>query len=354
MRENYINQLFCILLLCCLGCNQETPQIRVVAERMDEDTYLFRWEVLPPMKGSVTIYSSLNPTSFDYSQHPVETDILNGSIQIPVTNKDDRYFFLLKFNNSCAKEVASRFAFSDALLNLRDIGGYANKEEKNIKWGKIYRSGNIDVPKKEKDIRVINQMQLKTIIDFKEEKEKNYKDSSLNFAKTINIPIPDLLTPDIIDMVIEGKMKKGDVILYMQEKYLEMYEHADFYFKPMFDILLDTANYPLLITSTRGKDRTGFAIALIMTAIGVPDETIIEDYLLSGKHINATKYKSLIKNLTWEEQEAMTSLLNPQEKVIDMVRERIIYDYGSTDKFLEKKLQLDKAKRKKLKALLLY
>lgn len=351
MRITHISSLF-ICLFCCLNCTQEPPQIKIIAERTSKNSYFFRWEVLPPIHGTVAIYSSFDPTHFDFTQIPQETTISNGSISIPVTNEKERYFFLFRFNNRYDKVTASRFAFSESIINFRDIGGYSNKEEKNTKWGKIYRSGDINVPQKERDSIVFNQINLKTIIDIEEEKPNDYLFHP-NHIEKINIPIPDLLSDNIINMIKEGKMKKGDVFLYMQEKYLDIYENTTLYFAPMFEILLQEENYPVLITSERGKDRTGIAIALIMMALDILHETIVEDYLLSEKYINTQNYKSIIKDADLEAQEAISLLLNPQEKVIEMIRDRILYDYGSTEKFLEKKLNLDSTKREKLKQLLL-
>ena len=348
MRINHIISSLFICLFCCLNCTQESPQIKIIAERTNENSYFFRWEVLPPIHGTVAIYSSFDPNYFDLSQIPQETNISNSSISIPVTNKKDRYFFLFRFNNRYDKITASRFAFSESIINFRDIGGYSNKEEKTIKWGKIYRSGDINVPRKERDNIVFDQIKLKTIINI-EDKPLSYQDST----KKIDISIPDLLSNDIINMIKEGKMRKGDVFLYMQEKYLDIYENIDVYFAPMFDILLQEENYPVLITSKKGKDRTGIAVALIMMALDIPYETIIEDYLLSEKYINTQNYKSIIKDAGWEAQEAISLILSPQEKAIEMIRDRILYDYGSIENFLEKRLNLDSTRREKLKQLLL-
>lgn len=51
----------------------------------------------------------------------------------------------------------------------------------------------------------------------------------------------------------------------------------------MFAALLE-GDTPLAFNCSAGKDRTGLAAALILTALGVPRETIIEDYLLSNRY----------------------------------------------------------------------
>ena len=44
----------------------------------------------------------------------------------------------------------------------------------------------------------------------------------------------------------------------------------------------DAANRPLVFHCTQGKDRAGFGAAMVLSALGVPWETVVEDYLLSN------------------------------------------------------------------------
>ena len=50
------------------------------------------------------------------------------------------------------------------------------------------------------------------------------------------------------------------------------------------DNLLEAKGQPLLFHCTAGKDRTGFAAAITLRLLGVPEETILEDYLLSNDY----------------------------------------------------------------------
>ena len=56
----------------------------------------------------------------------------------------------------------------------------------------------------------------------------------------------------------------------------------------MFTQLL-AGNAPLAFNCSAGKDRTGIAAALLLTALGVPRETVIEDYLLTNRYLDAKK-----------------------------------------------------------------
>ena len=346
-----------IIALSYLGCARETPQIKVIAERIEPTLYSFRWEVLPPINGTVKIYSSFDPECFDMSHPCIEAPISDGAVCFPVEKENDRYFFLLKFNNRCKKIIGNRFVHNSGYIqNLRDIGGYQNKEEKTIKWAKIYRSGNIKAPVEKRDICLTNQLKIKTIIGFYNKKDETHAQEMpyLNNIHYINTHIPDPINSEVIDMVLSGRIKRGDAVLYLQERYLDIYEKADVYFNPMFNALLEPENYPILLTDERGVDRVGFAIGLLMAALEIPGETITEDYMLSKNQTDIRMYiPRTCMSIFFDQQETISLLLNPYEAALSLIHSHINRDFGSIDNYLEKKLKLDKAKRKKLKQLLL-
>ena len=69
----------------------------------------------------------------------------------------------------------------------------------------------------------------------------------------------------------------------MRESYRNYVRHNTHSFRILFGHLLED-RAPLVIHCTAGKDRTGFASALILHALGVPDDIIAEDYLLTNRH----------------------------------------------------------------------
>ena len=63
----------------------------------------------------------------------------------------------------------------------------------------------------------------------------------------------------------------------------------------MFAVHRATVKAPLVVHCAAGKDRTGVAIAVLLRALGVPKETVIEDYLLTNtsgisKHFIRTRH----------------------------------------------------------------
>ena len=64
-------------------------------------------------------------------------------------------------------------------------------------------------------------------------------------------------------------------------------------FRKLFLGLADREQLPALFHCTTGKDRTGWAAAALLTLLGVPKETVMEDYLRSNDYI-IPKYQKVI------------------------------------------------------------
>jgi protein-tyrosine phosphatase len=119
-------------------------------------------------------------------------------------------------------------------------------------------------------------------------------------------------------------------------------------FRTLFATLSDGTHRPLVFHCTAGKDRTGFASALLLTLLGVSWETVMEDYLRTNElwtgHIG--RHPELDIDTRAAIIEARTPYL---EAAFEVVRA----DFGSPEAFAEKALGLDAAARERLRADLL-
>ena len=82
-------------------------------------------------------------------------------------------------------------------------------------------------------------------------------------------------------------------------------DQADQY-RQMFSCLLDHEEGGSLVHCAAGKDRTGFAVAMILSALGVPRETIFADYMLTANYLFADKeIPRLTKKYQWPGEPAV-------------------------------------------------
>lgn len=124
-------------------------------------------------------------------------------------------------------------------------------------------------------------------------------------------------------------------------------------FRQMFDILLDKDNYPAVIQCSSGKGRTGIAAALILNALGVDDDIIMEDYRLSNYFFNIPSATQYAYDLPVRSQEAITAIYSARENFLNAAKDEIEKRYGDVDTYLKKGIGLTKEEIKKLQSILL-
>ena len=109
-------------------------------------------------------------------------------------------------------------------------------------------------------------------------------------------------------------------------------------FRTLFTTLADGTHRPLVFHCTAGKDRTGFASALLLTLLGVPWDAVMDDYLRTNElwtgHIG--RYPELDIDTRAAIVEARTPYL---EAAFEVVRA----DFGGPEPFAERALGLDAA-----------
>ena len=170
-------------------------------------------------------------------------------------------------------------------VNFRDIGGYPTKDGKTVKWRTLFRSGllsGIDPTEMEQ----MKKLRLKTICDFRTNAEQAANPDrwhQLDQLQRFSLPIGEGRV-DKLDWM--EKVASQEVTKNYLARANKSYVLAEIpTYRTFFEILLKESHYPLLYHCTAGKDRTGFATFLLLSALGVDRSIIIKDYLLTNQYI---------------------------------------------------------------------
>lgn len=200
----------------------------------------------------------------------------------------------------------------ESVNNARDLGGYPAADGKHVKKGLLIRSGNL-ASLSEKDADILeNTYHLKHIIDFRtdsehlEDVDKDVKGAEYHWAKVQEDflkSIDELSNPGAFqeDEFNAEKLYEREfsdllkrVLLYdeLYEKELNGIrgEAKDLFrsevsqtgYREFFRIILENAGEPILWHCIWGKDRTGVATILLLSALGVDREVILDDYELTN------------------------------------------------------------------------
>jgi protein-tyrosine phosphatase len=176
-----------------------------------------------------------------------------------------------------AVEVIRRVAFEGA-LNFRDIGGYPALAASQTRWGAVYRSDSLHSLTPD-DLRVFDALGIKAIYDLRRTEELTQHPGP---RKHIHLELPNRNPLDQEESVQLRTRVDGE--RWLLADYREMLANAAAVFGGLFSRLADCERLPAVIHCLGGKDRTGLTIALLLTALGVPREVVLDDYQLKNDY----------------------------------------------------------------------
>jgi protein-tyrosine phosphatase len=165
--------------------------------------------------------------------------------------------------------------------NFRDLGGYQTADGRVVRWRQIFRSNHLG-HLTETDIGILRALGVRSAFDFRGTEERATALCGIGDITVHSLPIEPTVVAALRARLAVGCLTAEDALDIMRESYRNYVRHNTHSFRKLFTHLLE-ADAPLVIHCTAGKDRTGFACALILHALGVPDDVITDDYLLTNR-----------------------------------------------------------------------
>lgn len=245
--------------------------------------------------------------------------------------------------------------------NFRDLGGYATSDGRTVAWGRLFRSdhlGNLT----DEDVAAVRRLGIRCVCDLRAPAERQdvasrFPDATDVRVLTLPVDFP-ALEPGLVRRRLLGRELAAGTLA---ETVLAAYRAYVIDFAPAFAgvlrALAEPGHVPALIHCNGGKDRTGFASAVVLLALGVPRETIVADYLLTNRFTRATTRRRawlvfLASRLSVRPRE-MRALLEARETYLDAAFQAMIERWGSVEGYLREGLGLTDALRERLRAALL-
>ena len=245
--------------------------------------------------------------------------------------------------------------------NLRDLGGYKTTDGATVKHGLLYRSNQLAKISPE-DMGKITKLGLKNDYDLRTEGERT--------------PLPDELPPGVNNIWLdvlkdakgsaptnllallqnpeEGNKELGDgkieaVFIQSYRDFVSL-PSAKTSYNELFTSLADQNKLPALFHCTTGKDRTGWAAAAFLTLLGVPMETVMEDYLRSNDYI-LPLYKEVIDGYVsgGGEPSIPQAIFGVKEEYLEASFDEMKTKYGSIENYFSEGLGIDATMQNKLR-----
>lgn len=250
-----------------------------------------------------------------------------------------------------------------SLKNTRDLGGFVGYDNKKVKEKRLIRSGQLGKASDEDLAVLMNQYNLKTVIDLRMDAEiSELPDKELNGVNYVHFPL--------LDNSFLGIARDE----YSMEAWLNVFKNsdadpeklfADMYVKilmsdsvqPMitqfFDLLINQKSGSVLWHCSAGKDRVGVTTMLVLSALGVDRETIIEDYLMTNRFSMGLNIKVHLfipfKIKDPKIRKCIYILFGVKRAYLENIFNLIDKEYGNVENFLAVRFGIDSDKLNRLR-----
>ena len=248
--------------------------------------------------------------------------------------------------------------------NFRELGGYRTQDNKSVKWGILYRSDELHALTAE-DIKYLERLKLNTLVDFRSLGEReNEPDPLLKETNILLLPI-DVLAESSSEESVKSQQEIQEELFSGERDLSNLLVDAnkDFAttFTPTYKIFIDTLiennGLPLVFHCSAGKDRAGFAAAIVLSILGVPRDIIIQDYLATNAYtkdeIDRTIQQINISSAFKVDTDNIRKVLEVEERYIQAAFDAIDKEWGSMELYFKNGLMLSEAEIEKIKALYL-
>lgn len=241
----------------------------------------------------------------------------------------------------------------NSIRNFRDLGNIPSRYGK-IKMRKILRGGPLNTLSDEDKVNLCNHHHLSALVDFRNTHEIYHEPNvALEGVQTYNIHV----VSDEDRKVEETKNNIATSADFMLDIYQAFVLHpqARKTYREFLEIVADHAQEgSIYFHCTAGKDRTGFAAAILLKILGVSDEEIFKDYLKTNDNIEKDK-ASLMASIQEfhpfddQDNELLYDVLGVKEIYLKTSFDVLEKEYGSFDNYLKTGLELNSETIKRLR-----
>ena len=314
--------------------------------------YLVRWRTSHAGE-RVSIYMAEVPHAFQARTTPGVPVFEGRGGEALVRNPDrtSRHYFFLESEGGDGLVLAERRLPLEGTPNFRDLGGYPTRDGRRLKWGALFRSGKLSALTAA-DRAYFRRLGITLICDFRQVSEQQLEPSLLGDTVQhvlASLPVAPGGSQSFLDDLAAGILAVRDSARFMEQINREFVASAMPQFAEMFQRLL-ASEPPFVIHCASGKDRTGFGSALILDVLGVEQEVIVEDYLLTNDFLPIEAEMERLARVVKDEtgasvpESVLRPLLELRPEYLLAAFDEVSKRYDSREHFHVSALRLDAAK----------
>jgi protein-tyrosine phosphatase len=307
--------------------------------------FLLAWAA-PAGAGPVRVFARTSPGA-DGPARLVGHGGATGHIKVSGLPPADRWYFDLKPAHGADLVTADRALHLATAPNFRDVGGYRTADGRWVRMGLVYRSDQLD-RLSDADLARIGRLSPALVVDLRTEAERKRGPDRL----------PPGAAPMIADVAADAPPSGGisrisspndaaDFLIRANQQFVALPSAKDAYTRLFAK--LQSEGGPDVYHCSAGKDRTGWATAVLLTALSVPRETVMADYLASNGYL-VEKNRAMFSAMPARQAANLEPVFTVRAAYLNAAFDEVDKRYGSFDRYLKEGLGLDDAALARLKA----
>ncbi len=183
-----------------------------------------------------------------------------------------------------------------SLPNLRDLGGWPTADGGRVRHGLLYRSTDLG-RLSDADMPAVDALGLRAVYDLRTESERTAEPDRVpagadHVVLDVLADEPGAGPAELLDVpsdpaAAEAALGDGRGAALMERGYRDIVglSSAQRGYRRLFSDLARERNRPALFHCTTGKDRTGWASAVMLMLMGVSDDDVMAEYLLTNDQL---------------------------------------------------------------------
>lgn len=251
-----------------------------------------------------------------------------------------------------------------ALPNLRDLGGHPTRDGGRVRSGLLYRSSDL-TRLGEDDTLALARLDIRAVFDLRSDGERELQPDRLPPGAAY-VPLdvlrgstevsPAELMRAFMDPVAAREVMGGERGYALWERQYREFVRLDGAragYGRLFADLADTANRPALVHCTTGKDRTGWAAAALLLLLGVPEEVVMDDYLLSARYLEPVLRTALeALRARGVDPELLAPIIAVRRDYLEAALDEMRRRHGSIERYFDEGLGIGPATQQELRTAL--
>lgn len=312
----------------------------------DDGSFTVSWAA--KNAGRVTVHTGTQQDGIP-RRSPVAHGAGTATVTVRGLGDADRQWFELVPEQGSPLTLADRSLHLASAANFRDAGGYRTSDGRWVRMGVLYRSGDLS-KLTDADLAKLKRLGIRTDIDLRTESERTAAPDRLPAGA-------DYLVADVLggSISLTGLPATADeAVAYMEQAEHTMVSSAtaSAAFHTVLDKAGDRRASRVVYHCSAGKDRTGWASATILTALGVPTATVFEDYLASNTY-RAAENAATLAAMPESMRAAYAPMLEVRPTYLQSGFDQVKSEFGTFDAYLRKGVRLSSKDLAALRDLLL-